>query len=68
MAGTPLCIPRVQCKTVILSTLEDMVRDAMDHGDLNGEGRAGTQKHMRQGQNILREAVRQWATNLEAVG
>ncbi|KAM4057019.1 hypothetical protein HRG_003870 [Hirsutella rhossiliensis] len=67
MADTPLDIPRVQCKTVILSTLEDMVRDAVDNRDLNGEGRGGSYKHLRPSQNILREAVRQWATNLEAV-
>ncbi|PHH83171.1 hypothetical protein CDD83_3040 [Cordyceps sp. RAO-2017] len=66
MADTPLDIPRVQCKTVILSTLEEMIREAIDHRDLNGEGRNGTPRHARQRQNVLRDTVRQWVTSLEA--
>lgn len=66
MADTPLDVPRVQCKAVILSTLEDMVRDAIDSRDTDGEGRSVSQKQGRQGHNLLRETLRQWATSLEA--
>ncbi|POR36213.1 Uncharacterized protein TPAR_03568 [Tolypocladium paradoxum] len=66
LADPPLDIPRVQCKTVILSTLEEMIRDAIDNGDLNGEDR-GSHRHGRPHQNMLRDAVRQWVTNLGSV-
>ncbi|KJZ77904.1 hypothetical protein HIM_02541 [Hirsutella minnesotensis 3608] len=67
MADTPLDIPRMQCKTVILSALEEMIRDAVDNRDLNGEGRDGSNRHVRQRTNMLREAVRNWAANIETV-
>lgn len=67
LADPPLDIPRVQCKTVILSTLEEMIRDAIDNGDLNDEDRGGGHRHGRPRQNMLRDAVRQWVTNLDSV-
>lgn len=66
MANTPLDVPRVQCKAVVLSTLEDMVRDAIDNREMNGQGGGGSHKDVWQTHNILRDAVRQWATSLEA--
>ncbi|RCI13807.1 hypothetical protein L249_8042 [Ophiocordyceps polyrhachis-furcata BCC 54312] len=56
----PLDVPRVQCKTVILSALEDMIRDAVDHRDLEGELRG------RRRTNVLRDAVRQWVGSLDS--
>ncbi|KAF4592469.1 hypothetical protein GQ602_002768 [Ophiocordyceps camponoti-floridani] len=67
MADPPLDVPRVQCKTVILSTLEEMMRDAIDCRDLEAETRAGVQTRVgRRRTNVLREAVRQWVVGLEA--
>ncbi|PHH65852.1 hypothetical protein CDD81_1221 [Ophiocordyceps australis] len=54
-------VPRTQCKAVILSALEDMLRDAIDQRDLDGHGNEG---HGRQ--SLLRDAVRQWVANNDA--
>lgn len=66
LAGPLLDIPRVQCKAVILSTLEEMIREAVDNRDLDGESQGSNYRHSRQRQpNILRDAVRQWVANLD---
>ncbi|PFH59528.1 hypothetical protein XA68_12231 [Ophiocordyceps unilateralis] len=66
MAEAPLDVPRVQCKTVILSTLEDMIREAVDVRDLEADGRGVAHQPLaRQRTNVLRDAVRQWVGSLE---
>ncbi|KYK59280.1 hypothetical protein DCS_00410 [Drechmeria coniospora] len=67
LAELPPEIPRVQCKTVILSTLEEMIREAIDSRDLNGEG-SGSYRHGRHRRpNLLRDAIRQWVMNLDSM-
>ncbi|OAQ95014.1 hypothetical protein VFPFJ_01123 [Purpureocillium lilacinum] len=66
LADQPLDVPRVQCKTVILSTLEEMIREAIDSRDMDGSGQGRSNRHSRQRQpNVLRDAVRQWVANLD---
>lgn len=66
LANPPLDAPRVQCKTVILSTLEDMFREAVDNRDTDNTGPTGSNLN-RHRQSILRDAVRAWVTSMDAV-
>lgn len=58
-------IPRVQCKTIVLSALEDIVRDATDRHD-------GRRTHddddvsSRKPQSVLTSAVRDWISGIES--
>lgn len=61
--------PRSQCKTVILSALEDMFREVVESRD---GGPTDPKKNKRQeglghGGSILRDAVRDWVAALDAV-
>ncbi|KAG6262794.1 hypothetical protein E4U48_007053 [Claviceps purpurea] len=61
--------PRSQCKTVILSALEDMFREVVESRD---GGPTDSKKNKRQegpghGGSILRDAVRDWVAALDAV-
>ncbi|KAG5976308.1 hypothetical protein E4U58_005113 [Claviceps cyperi] len=61
--------PRSQCKTVILSALEDMFREAVESRDV---GPTDPKKNRRQeglghGGSILRDAVRDWVAALDTV-
>lgn len=65
LADGSLDMPRVQCKTVVLSALEETIRDVIDRRDEDGEEHTKDHRHQ-QKSNLLRDAVRQWANNLEA--
>ncbi|KGQ09284.1 hypothetical protein BBAD15_g5383 [Beauveria bassiana D1-5] len=60
MANPSIEVPRVQCKTVMLSALEDIIRDVLDQRD---EDAIGTNSKNRP--NLLRDAVRAWMSNLD---
>lgn len=66
LANPPLDAPRAQCKTVILSALEDMFREAVDSRDTDHTGR-GSSRLSRHRQSILRDAVRAWVASMDAV-
>ncbi|KAH8173165.1 hypothetical protein LIA77_07420 [Sarocladium implicatum] len=55
----PLETPRIQCKTVVLSALEDMIRDVIEQREKRTDQYAGPQ------QNLLRAAVRNWVSELD---
>ncbi|KAG6010106.1 hypothetical protein E4U21_000140 [Claviceps maximensis] len=59
--------PRVQCKTVILSALEDMFREAVENRDGGGMGVTKNNRRQRQNQSILRDAVQHWVTSMDAI-
>ncbi|KAK7417563.1 hypothetical protein QQX98_004528 [Neonectria punicea] len=62
---TPLEVPRVQCKTVVLSALEDTIREVID---LRERGYLGTNGHSRSSQsqhNLLHDAISVWLDNLD---
>ncbi|KAM0742018.1 hypothetical protein ACQRIT_002195 [Beauveria bassiana] len=60
MANPSIEVPRVQCKTVMLSALEDIIRDVLDQRD---EDAISTNSKKRA--NLLRDAVRAWMSNLD---
>ncbi|KIE02196.1 hypothetical protein MAJ_01854, partial [Metarhizium majus ARSEF 297] len=66
LANPPLDAPRVQCKTVILSALEDMFREAVDSRDTGHTGRANN-RLSRHRHSILYDAVRAWVASMDAV-
>ena len=66
LANPPLDAPRVQCKTVILSALEDMFREAVDSQDTGHTGRANNRLN-RHRHSILYDAVRAWVASMDAV-
>ncbi|KAG8425138.1 hypothetical protein J3458_001870 [Metarhizium acridum] len=66
LANPPLEAPRVQCKTVILSALEYMFREAVDSRDTGHTGRANNRLN-RPRQSILHDAVRAWVASVDAV-
>ncbi|KAJ3474949.1 hypothetical protein NLG97_g9633 [Lecanicillium saksenae] len=63
MANPSIDIPRVQCKTVMLSALEEIIRDVIDQRDEDGDASVGA--YSRRRPNLLRDAVRAWVSNLE---
>jgi hypothetical protein len=62
-AAPTLDIPRVKCKTVMLSALEDVIRDVIEIRDNGKQGKDQLHEHYRQ--NPLREGVREWLTSLD---
>ncbi|KAK2608962.1 hypothetical protein QQS21_002538 [Conoideocrella luteorostrata] len=66
LAKAPLDAPRVQCKTVILSALEEIFREAVDNRDSAniGRGNHGPSHHR---QSILRDAVHDWVASMDAI-
>ncbi|KAL7922225.1 folliculin-interacting protein N-terminus domain-containing protein [Trichoderma austrokoningii] len=60
----PLEIPRRQCKTVVLSALEDTIRDVIDRNDDDTPNNCGRKQQPPASENVLRLAVRQWANTL----
>ncbi|KAL2208936.1 hypothetical protein CC79DRAFT_1320490 [Sarocladium strictum] len=55
----PLETPRAQCKAVVLSALEDTIRDVIEQRDKPDDGYVGPR------QNLLRTAVRNWVSDLD---
>ncbi|OAA32407.1 hypothetical protein AAL_01739 [Moelleriella libera RCEF 2490] len=66
LANTQFDAPRAQCKTVILSTLEDLYREAVDDRDTEHIGRDDSTRSSDRN-SILRDAVRDWVTHMNAV-
>lgn len=64
MANPAADVPRVQCKTVMLSALEEIIRDVVDQRDEDGQ--APLDVRTRRRPNLLRDAVRAWVSNLES--
>ncbi|KAM0465630.1 hypothetical protein ACHAPV_001683 [Trichoderma viride] len=62
----PLEIPRRQCKTVVLSALEDTIRDVIDRNDDDTPNNLGRRQQSPASENVLRLAVRQWANALDS--
>ncbi|KAH7328329.1 folliculin-interacting protein N-terminus-domain-containing protein [Stachybotrys elegans] len=58
--------PRVQCRTVVLSALEDAIRDVIEHRESVKQSYTDGGCPCRVSQNWLRDAVRDWVSNLEA--
>ncbi|PTB70752.1 hypothetical protein BBK36DRAFT_1175385 [Trichoderma citrinoviride] len=63
MPEPPVQIPRIKCKTVVLSALEDTIREVIDHDDGNTFGR---KQQSPANESLLRKAVRQWASRLDS--
>lgn len=63
MPEPPLEIPRRQCKTVVLSALEDTIREVIENDDGNNFGR---KQQGPASESVLRDAVRQWASTLDS--
>ncbi|RSL87733.1 hypothetical protein BHE90_004519 [Fusarium euwallaceae] len=64
LPNAPLEIPRVQCKTVVLSALEDCIREVIDvrekrHLETNGNARNTPSR------NLLHDAINIWLDNLD---
>jgi hypothetical protein len=53
--------PRLQCKSVVLSSLEERIRDVVDHRNHPYE-----YQKLDGNPHILRDAVRNWISNIEA--
>ena len=64
---SPVDAPRVQCKTVILSTLEDMFREAIERRDDDHLDGAGVVRGSRPKDSLLRDAVRRWVTAMDTI-
>lgn len=60
----PLEIPRVQCKTTIISALEDIIRDVVDRRDRSFDG-VITTAGGRYEESSLQQAIRGWITALD---
>lgn len=63
MANPSIDVPRVQCKTVMLSALEDIIREVVDQRDEDGNPCSSSNGRKRS--DLLRDAVRSWVSNLE---
>ena len=59
----PQEVPRSQCKTVLLSALEEIIRDVVEEVEQQ-DGKGGAALPSRDG-SVLREAVRRWIESLE---
>ncbi|PTB80508.1 hypothetical protein M440DRAFT_1323853 [Trichoderma longibrachiatum ATCC 18648] len=59
----PVQMPRIKCKTVVLSALEDTIREVIDQDDGNGFVR---KQQGPANESLLRKAVRQWASRLDS--
>jgi hypothetical protein len=56
-------VPRVRCRTIVLSALEDIIRDVMDRHDRRND-QAGGHAGGRYQDSLLQEAVREWVSRL----
>lgn len=60
--------PRAQCKTIVLSTLEDIIRDIIDRDDGQADqaDQAGAKRRPEK-LNVLRTAIQKWVAGLDTV-
>lgn len=74
-ASTQLEVPRGECKTVVLSALENIARDVVQSREDEEEGAsrssattlgAGGRRRGRERESVLREAVRTWVEGVES--
>jgi hypothetical protein len=59
-----LDMPRVQCKTVVLSALEDIIRDAIDRHEASKD--KNKQGFSPRSESVLLGAVRDWISSIDA--
>jgi hypothetical protein len=57
-------MPRVQCKTLVLSALEDIIREVIDTRERQETGNRTITKGYR-GESLIHEAVHDWASNFD---
>ncbi|KAM0246456.1 hypothetical protein ACHAQJ_010217 [Trichoderma viride] len=62
----PLQIPRRQCKIVVLSALEETIRDVIDRRDDDNANNFARKQQGPASESVLRDAVRQWASTLDS--
>ncbi|KAI5463742.1 folliculin-interacting protein N-terminus-domain-containing protein [Mariannaea sp. PMI_226] len=61
----PLEVPRMQCKTVVLSSLEDTIREVIDMRERGEWPTNSRSKVAATHQNLLQEAISTWLDNLD---
>ncbi|KAL6862749.1 hypothetical protein ACO1O0_002987 [Amphichorda felina] len=61
---TSLDVPRMRCKTIILSALEDLIRDVSDRREKR-INKLGGEVGGRYQESLLQEAIREWISNLD---
>ena len=66
VAAPSLEIPRTQCKTAVLSALEEIIRDVIDKRDDYNAGSREKSTSDRYLHNVLRQAIRDWAAAAES--
>ncbi|KAG5980736.1 hypothetical protein E4U55_003704 [Claviceps digitariae] len=59
--------PRTQCKMVLLSALEDMIREAVEKRDRGDMGSTKNNRHKRQQRSILRDSLQHWVASMDAI-
>ncbi|KAK0629813.1 hypothetical protein B0T17DRAFT_589489 [Bombardia bombarda] len=66
----PQEVPRSQCKTVVLSALEEIIREVIEEREQEGlgGGSGGREVPVRDKESALREAVRRWLESVESGG
>ena len=61
-------VPRAECKAVVLSSLEELIRDVIDKRDERSHGHGhghGTARQVRDTESVLRQAVGKWIESVE---
>ena len=63
-------VPRSQCKTVLLSALEDLIQDIIGEKEQDQDQELGPDERdrERERESLLREAVRGWIENVDLLG
>ncbi|KAK3944918.1 folliculin-interacting protein N-terminus-domain-containing protein [Diplogelasinospora grovesii] len=64
--SVPQEVPRTQCKTVILSALEEVVRDVVEQREIEQHQHNNSRGAIREKESPLREAVRGWLESIES--
>ncbi|RYP34206.1 hypothetical protein DL766_003107 [Monosporascus sp. MC13-8B] len=59
-------VPRVECKTVILSSLENIVHEVVQQREKENQHNKGTHRTSREKESALRGAIRAWLETVEA--
>jgi hypothetical protein len=60
-------VPRAECKTVVLSALENIVQEVVDQREKEGNspGKKVTYETKREKESVLRSAIRTWLETVE---